>query len=213
MMAIIVIVTGIALGSLSTSQSLQVFNNNFDKIVSIISNARSMAITGKGQLDYTDADNDICNNNGAILPDGTCIAPDYVTPANYGIRLDSTAGMPNVILFADANPPTTGTITGAIGRFDDENNWAAGDDPVLGESLSLPPELTMEIVDGGSVPPGGTAYASGSIFFSPNYADISFESFTASPFLDIKLTDARFSRCRRLRIHRLAGVPEIQPCS
>lgn len=202
-MAIIVIVTGISLGSLTSSQSLQVFNNNFDKIQSLISNARSQAITGKGQLDYTDFDHDKCNDTGAMT-EGTCTSPDYVTPANYGVYFD-TVEAPNAVLFADINPPTSGP-TGQKGRYDKGTLYVSGKDLVL-DSLTLPPDYTLAIMN------GITSYADGSIFFSPNYADISFETLTAKPFLTLKLQDTKTSRCRQIIIHKLAGIPEIKACT
>lgn len=199
-MAIIVIVIGISLGSLTSSQSLQVFNNNFDKIMSMISNARSQAISGKGQLDYTDFDHDGCDDAGG----GGCSGPDYVTPAYYGVHFNTASG-PNVILFADINPPITGA-TGQKGRFDAGGAHSAGDDLVM-DNLTLPAGYTLEVADSVST------YTEGSIFFSPNYADISFEYISADPFLTLKLQDTKTSRCRIISIHKLAGVPEIKQCT
>lgn len=213
-MTIIVIVAGLALGSMTNASSLQIFNNNFDKIVSLISNARSMAITGKGQLDYTDADHDGCDNTGTGPSCGG--VPDYVTPANYGVYFNTTpgSGQPNVLLFADINPPTSGTITGAKGRYDSAGNYSEGRDAVLGDTVTLPSNLAMTLYDGTNPLDVTTPLVGpGSIFFSPNYADIFFETLTASPFLNIKLVDAQASRCRMISIHKLAGVPEVKACT
>lgn len=200
-MAIIVIVVGISFTSLTRSQSQQVFNNNFDKIVSIFSNARSLAITGKGQLDYTDFDNDGCNNS-AVTPGASCTAPDYVIPAGYGVNFDT--GAKKVLLFADMNPPL-GQAAGKRGAYNSGTAYTTGDDLIL-DTLSLPPNLTLEVS-------GVAVFPQGSIFFSPNYADVSFENLVANPFITIKLRGTKPDRCRQIKVHKLAGVPEIDFCS
>lgn len=193
---IVVIVVGLSMSSLLQSQSVQVFNNNFGKLFSIVNNARSQAITGKGQLDFTDYDRDGLKN----------IHSDYVTPANYGVRFD-VSGTPNVRLFADINPPLAGG-TGQALRFDDGGVPTAGEDLIL-DSLDLPSTVTLTVKDGDSITP-----VSSSIFYSPNYADIEYENLTmgASPFLRIQLTDTLTTACKQIKIHKLAGIPEVGQC-
>lgn len=204
-MGILVIVVAISFNSLVKSQDFQIFNNNFIKLQSLVNNARSQAITGKGQLDFTDFDHDLCNNTGA-MSGGSCTAPDYVTPANYGIRLDTTAGSANIRLFADINPPATGA-TGLKGRFDGGTAYSTGDDVVL-DSLNLPTGISLEVVDS-----SGTK-TSGSMFFSPNYADISFDGLSVSPFLKLRLREnGGTAQCKQIKIHKLAGIPEVEACS
>ena len=204
-MAIIVIVVGISFTSLTRSQSQQIFSNNFDKIVSIFSNARSLAITGKGQLDYTDFDNDKCNYSGQMTG-GNCTSPDYVTPAFYGVNFNNTLGAQNVVLFADIHPPLSGA-TGQRGVYNNSSNsYITGQDLIL-DALTLPGNLSLEV---SGVDP---SYPKGSIFFSPNYADVSFENLIANPFITIKLRGTKPDRCRQIKVHKLAGVPEIDFCS
>lgn len=205
-MTIIVVVAGLALSSIGSTTSLQVFNNNFEKIVSLLNNARSMAITGKGQLDYTDFDNDGCTDS-SIIPGSTCSYPDYVTPANYGVHFDTASANQSVSLFADINPPASGA-TGAKGRFDTSGTYASGKDAVLGDILTLPSNFTLEVSDGGT----GVISTNPNIFYSPDYADISLENVTATPFLYIKLQYPQYSYCRLISIHKLAGVPEVKAC-
>lgn len=204
-MGILVIVLAISFNSLVKSQDFQIFNNNFIKLQSLLNNARSQAITGKGQLDYTDFDNDLCNHLG-YMGGGSCTAPDYVTPANYGIRLDTTAGTTNVKLFADINPPHTGA-TGAKGRYDSGTAYTTGDDVDL-DSLGLPTGIRLEVEDSSG------AKTSGSLFFSPNYADISFDGLSVSPFLKLRLRESGGTgQCKQIKIHKLAGIPEVEACS
>lgn len=193
---IVVIVVGLSMSSLLQSQSVQVFNNSFGKLFSLVNNARSQAITGKGQLDFTDYDRDHLNHTNS----------DYVTPANYGVRFD-VSGTPNVRLFADINPPLSGS-TGSAGQFDMTGDYKTGKDLVL-DSLDLPSTITLLVKDGDYSTP-----SSSSIFYSPNYADIQYEDLTmgASPFLKIQLTDTLTTACKQIKIHKLAGIPEVGQC-
>lgn len=200
-MAILVVVFGIALGSVNQSQSLQIFNNNFDKIMSMIGTMRSQAITGKGQLDYVDFDNDNCNESGG----DNCDGPDYVIPAHYGVYFDTANG--TITTFADMNVPKSGAV-GKVGKFDENGSYKTGKDLVL-EMRNLPENYQLIIFDNDENAP----FTKGGIFFTPNYADISFEDFTASPFLNIKLMDTKANRCRMITIHKLAGIPEVKFCN
>jgi len=199
-MAIIVIVFGISFSALMQSQATQLFLTNFGKVYSLVNNARSLAISGKGQLDYTDFDND-----GQWA---TSIPPDYVTPANYGVYFDTTPGKTNVTLFADMNPPKSGSM-GAKGRYDHGTSYALGMDLDI-DSLNLPSTNKLQIVDG-----AGNSPINSAIFYSPNYADISYQALdtSSSPFIYIKLTQTATGQCRQIAIHRLAGIPESGPCT
>ncbi len=195
---IIVIVLAFSLNALSQSQSTQLFSNNFAKLFSLISNARSQAITGKGQLDFTDFDHDTRTNLSS--------PPDYVTPANYGIHFQ-TDSAPQVVLFADINPPESGAM-GARLRYDEGTTYDLGQDVVL-DSLYLPEGTILDVQDGTG------AKTSGSIFYSPNYADINFENLdvSTSPFITIKLSNPKLMGCRIITMHKLAGIPEVGPCT
>ena len=197
-MGILVIVLGLSMSSMLQSQYVQVFNNNFGRLYSLVNNARSQAITGKGQLDYTDFDHDGI----------TTTPPDYVTPANYGVRFDTAAGSTNMRLFSDTNPLPSGG-TGAKLRFDDGGNYVTGDDVIL-DSLTFPDKTTLVVKDG-----NGDTPASSSIFYSMKYADIAYEDLavTPSPFIRIQLTEENISVCRQIQIHKLAGIPEVGPCT
>jgi prepilin-type N-terminal cleavage/methylation domain-containing protein len=197
--AIIVVVFGISFSALMQSQASQIYNNNFMKIVSMVNNARSQAITGKGQLDYTNFDND--NRYWNSTP------PDFVTPANYGVRFDNTVATNNVIFFADINPPKSAPL-GAKGRYDSGTNYGTGQDLIL-DSLTIPKTNILEVRDSTASP-----VFKSSIFYSPNYADISFEGLdtSANPIIKIRLSQPSIGLCRQIAIHKLAGIPEIGGC-
>jgi len=199
-MGILVIVLGLSMSSMLQSQSVQVFNNTFGKLFSLVNNARSLAITGKGQLDYTDYDRDTKNYLSSPA--------DYVNPANYGVRFDTAAGSVNVRLFADINPPQS-SGTGQKGRFDAGGVYTTGDDLVL-DSLTLPNKISLAVHDGSS------SQATPSIFYGMKYADMTFEGLNVnagSPFIRIQLTDQQTTTCRQIRIHKLSGIPEVGVCT
>jgi hypothetical protein len=197
-MGILVIVLGLSMSSLLQSQSAQIFNNNFSKLYSMVNTARSLAIAGKGQLDYTDYDRDGDDH----------LTPDYVTPANYGVRFDTASGSANVRLFADIHPPLAAAL-GQAGAYDDGTNYPFGHDLVL-DTYTFPSKTVLKIIDGNGLNP-----PTGSFFFNMKYADISFENIPTSgtPFVRLQLIDQTTSACRQIKIHQLAGVPEVGPCS
>ncbi len=199
-MGILVIVLGLSMSSLLQSQSAQIFNNNFSKLYSMVNTARSLAIAGKGQLDYTDYDRDTKNHLSS--------PPDYVTPANYGVRFDTASGSANVRLFADIHPPLAVAL-GQAGAYDDGTNYPFGHDLVL-DSYTFPSKTVLKIIDGNSLNP-----TTGSFFFNMKYADISFENIltVTTPFVRLQLTDQTTGACRQIRIHQLAGIPEVGPCT
>lgn len=199
-LAVVTVIFGISFDTFSRSQSQQLFNNTFEKIVSMISSARSLAITGKGQLDYTDFDHDGCSNTG-----GTgCSGPDYVTPANYGVYINSRAeGGANIRVFADNHLPASGA-TGQVGKYNNiDRAYVNGQDLDLAE-FNIPSPLKLQIATGDV----------GSILFSPNYADISLDQleWDKNSFLTIQLKGVNPARCRQIKLHRLAGVPEVGFC-
>lgn len=196
--AIIIIVLALSFSALLQSQSFQVYNNTFIKLYSLVNNARSQAISGKGQMDFTNFDNDTSST-------------DFVTPANYGVFFNTgtvTSLKPNAALFADINPPAAGSFS-AKGQFDPGTQYNLGNDLIL-DRLILPKTMSLEIKDG-----EGNTPVESSIFFSPNYADIAYENliFNTSPFLTISLTDNSLGICRQIIIHKLAGIPEVSLCS
>jgi prepilin-type N-terminal cleavage/methylation domain-containing protein len=197
--AVILAVVAISLTSLLQSQAFQVYNNNLTKLFSLINNARSQAITGKAGLDFTDFDNDALTN---LTP-----TKDLVTPAHYGVRFN-TDSSPQVLLFSDTHNPAGGAGVGKEGQFNGGTLYSGGDDPVL-DKLILADNVVLKVTDG-----DGNSPANSSIFFSPNYADITFENltFSASPFLTITLSQNALGLCNQIVIHRLAGIPELSTC-
>lgn len=207
-LAIIGIMTTIALNSLIISNRQQLFLNQFEEIFSVINNARSLAISGRGELDYVDYDQDGCNYTGA----SPCTnGADYVTPANYGVRFDST-GTGRVRLFADMQVPLTGA-TGNELQYDDGTTYTTGHDLVL-RDVVVDSRFQMEVFYGNGSLTQDTLPAA--IFYSPLYADIKFQDVAvdeSNPFFVVRLREITgVQRCRQIKIHQLAGVPEVGAC-
>jgi len=205
---VMAILSAAALGSFSNSQGLQVFTSNFEQILSTVRQARSLAITAKGQPDYTDSDRD------TLTADSTPV--DFATPANYGIQFNTSVvpAPAQVILFADLYPPTSGIVTGSVGVFDSGTNYTQGQDIIL-RTLDLPKSLELKVMrnSGGTL---GPVVAPLGMFFSPLYADVKFdpEPFVPgdTPILYIQLSEVGGTRCRQINIHQMAGVPEVVAC-
>jgi type II secretory pathway pseudopilin PulG len=193
-----IILMGTAITSLIRSQRTFVFNGAFQEIQTIVREARSFAVTGKAQPDFTDYDGDACKNANGHDPDCglSDSEDDLVTPANYGVFFDVTGR--KVVLFADVhgtagqfNEPDSGT---GIGKYED------GKDVIL-KVFHLPASLDLIVQ-----PDSGGKNA---VFFSPIYADVTFKTEPADFFvfgLKEKATVGNRANC--IVMHAVSGVPE-----
>lgn len=209
-LAIIGIMTTISLNSLIISNRQQLFLNQFEEIFGMMNSARSLAIAGKGELDYVDYDQDGCNYTGA----SPCTnGADYVTPANYGVHFEEDGGIQKLKLFADMQLPSSGA-SGAKLQYDDGGVYTTGDDLVLRE-VNIDERFEVNILFGdGTLTEVDPPVA---IFYSPLYADIKFENVAVdaeSPFFIVRLQEIDgVQRCRQIKIHQLAGIPEVEVCN
>lgn len=208
----------IVLGGLLNSQSQQVFNNKFEEVLALVKEARSLAITGKGELDYTDADkdgiyDDHCDTPPAPSP---CTSPDFATPANYGVNFSTLGATGQIKLFADIYPPAVSPL-GSKDSFEEgikNTDYQSGKDLVF-KKITLPNtyELSVFKKSQENNPP---ALSSISFFFSPLYADLKFQGSTfinEMPMLIIRMKETSgVHRCREITIHQMAGVPEVSNC-
>ncbi len=213
-LAIIMILAVMSLTTLVNSQQTQVFNNQFEKVFSMINNARSYAISGRGQLDYVDSDND------NVCKDVACsdkVTDDYVAPVSYGVvfKPDGDDGdPPSIMLFANMHAPEDQkTREKQFDRVSNDTDLATGHDLVL-ETFVLNSQYELELdpsVDSGE--------NNGVIFYSPLYVDISFSNLKIGPaageekFLVVRLKESEGAqRCRQIKIHYLTGIPEVEQC-
>jgi len=156
-----------AISGMIESQRTFTFNTADQRVGSLVREARSLAVTGKSVIDYTDYDNDDCRdiaNHG-----GSCATPaddDRVTPSHYGIYFSGNT----MTLFADirqangslhvegaydAPPPTT-----ELGKY------------VLNKDIKLAEyEVTSSL---NLLFEGSTGTAANTVMYSPIFADTAF---------------------------------------
>jgi type II secretory pathway pseudopilin PulG len=177
------------------------YANVAEKVESMIRYSRSLAISGKAQIDYTDFDKDGCKD---VATTGACGEDDYVTPANYGVNLDKTtvSGVDTytLTLFADNHSPTPAD-EGAYNPGTVLADYQGGKDIIL-EQFVVPSSMVLII-------PGGT---SATIFYSPVFADISSDIsiLPSDPFFRFGISQMQGTilRKRCSQIHLLAGISE-----
>lgn len=217
--AIIITITAATLNGIVNSQKLFAFNAASTKIIDMVREARSYAITGKAQPDFTDYDGNGCYDaNHSGNPPGCPVGGDYVTPANYGVYF----GSDKIDLFADIHQAKTtsgGTADpNTEGKFlpgsNDIGQRSDGTDLVLSE-YQIPNGITLKVnVDGVSNPSfscGVSGACTPSIFYSPIFADFNTDPSPTSQsigFVYIGVSDGERSSC--FKIQKLAGNPEVE---
>ncbi len=201
-MMLIVMLSSVAIGSILRTQATFQFNAATQAVFSIVREARSFAVTGKAQIDYTDYDGDGCRG-GTGYPGyehlGTCTlaldTPDYVTPANYGVYFD--AGNKKLTMFADMHGSTEGvydapTASGLMVYEDDmDMHLAEYELPEVYQFFLFPVTTTT-------------------VLFSPIFADATFsDPMVASRYFFVFGVEA-VSGARKscMAIQRVAGIPE-----
>jgi type II secretory pathway pseudopilin PulG len=200
-MTVTIILLGAAASSMIRSQRTFVFNGAYQNIQMMVREARSFAVTGKAQPDYTDFDGDGCRNADAHESDCDLADTenDLVTPANYGVHFDAGGG--RVILFADIQK-TDGDQTNGV--FDEPsdgtgiNEYETGKDVIL-KVYEVPASLDLVVQPDGS---------SNAVFYSPIFADVSFET-PASFFIFGLMEKANVGERKDCMVmHAVSGVPE-----
>lgn len=201
------------------------FSNVSLKVEEMIRTARSLAISGKAQIDYTDYNNDTCINSAdsldACMTKNTATGgDDYVTPAHYGVNISKTPpvlpGDPDkytVILFSDSHAPAGTDPTLVEGKFNPGNSvpdYKLGKDIIL-DTFPVPAGMKLIIpkTDGTTVPGDGT---SATIFFSPIFADVSSDVtiLSTDPFFRFGVSQSNGDIVRKhcSQVHMLAGISE-----
>jgi prepilin-type N-terminal cleavage/methylation domain-containing protein len=193
-MGIIVILMSMAFASMASSSRYFKLSTAYEKIVQMVREVRSDAITGKAQPDWTDYDQD---NLYAV--DG-----DLVTPAGYGIYFDPTKK--TVTMFADVRKSTHDldqnegvydAPTGGIGTYN------SGSDVILA-TYKIDSSLTL-VTDGGP----------DTIIYTPIFADTILNPSlnTGSHFFIFGVSNGTEDTAGVLhkcsKIHPVAGVPEV----
>lgn len=212
---ITIFLLGIAVSGMIRSQRTFAFNNADQQMNAIVREARSFAVTGKAQPDYTDYDNDDCYDSVANHDVGctgaAAAVPDYVTPAHYGIYFDKTNN--KMIVFADLHPGKTGNqVEGrfddpgavfGIGQYDPSNN---NDIKIVEYDLDPALEFIFK-------PENSTTDGKYTVMYTPLFADTSFYDQTpgdaGETFFVYGIKEKRTDPIKRCSaIHPVSGVPE-----
>lgn len=206
-LAVIVLIFSIGLGSLLTSQRQVLFLSSYESVVQLVRDTRSLALAGKAMPDYTDFN---ANSNFTEL----------ASPANYGVSFDLPAG--TVTTFVDlrksASQPTQ--VEGqydpppAVVGFYKYNavSCAKCDVKMATYTLDGKFKLVSNMFNRLAAPNDKRV----DIFFSPIFGDFSIYPplVNTAPayketFFFFGVTDISGIRKKCSKIHPVAGVPEV----
>lgn len=201
---ILIMLLSATIRGLINSQRAFIFNNAVTQVSTIVREARSLAVTGKAQIDYTDYDRDEAGPN----PD----SDDSVTPANYGIFFENNpVGKPDrIILFADINKGES-VAQPEGGKYEAPPNGTNFGVFVEGRDVKLAQFEINKSLDLVLNPPGTTT-----VLFSPIFADTTFypplgPSDVFFVFGVKEINGDQRKTC--FKIHSVAGVPEVAETS
>ncbi len=197
-MVIIIVLTAAMISGLGNSQRVMNFLGAQESFFNVLRNTRTYAVTGRSVPDYNDFDGD--GNYD-----------EQVTPANWGIYINTTDN--RVVLFADlrANPsgkPVEGSFQDP-GKGILNTYYAAlpnGNDIIVSET-KISDDIMITITP--TVNP-----VINTVFFSPIFADVKFNTALSSTakFLTIKMTSKSLPSLKTCYlIHPIAGNPEPYP--
>jgi len=189
------------------------FTASYQKVLDLVRQARSLAVSGKAQPDYTDYDQDECYDFGYK---GSQVPPpcttDSVTPAHYGIYFEQVTSNGvtdnNAILFADMHAPAGSACQ--EGKFD-LGQMSSGCDLIL-EKYTLPSTISLKGLASSSqcLSAFSTCYT---IFYSPIFADVSFvPALSSGSFFIFGLAQQKGGvelRRHCEQIHEFSGIPEV----
>lgn len=192
---LMMLIFALSIRGLVNSQQSFVFQNSVEQVVQLVREARSLAVTGKAQPDYTDSDRDGLTTN------------DYTAPAHYGIYFQQASGgnPAKVTLFVDLSKGALDSVQNegiynAPGSTIGFGAYDAGKDVKLAE-FELDDSLDLVL----------KPTAIKSVLFNPLFADTSFEGLLGTEkffYFGVKET-ATGGRERCFKIHPIAGVPEV----
>jgi len=197
-MALMIMLAAAGFTSLMSSQRTITYLNTDEKILSLFRNVRTYAVTGRAVHDSSDYDSDTDTN-------------EWVTPANYGINFSTspTTGATKVSLFADMRDRTTPLNEGTYNAPSDFP-YEPGKD-LLQLTYDVDASIKVKWYCNVLNPHPNT------IFFSPIYADVKFDSSVATDctpnnlfYFGICQATTNAKKC--YGIHPIAGNPEPTPC-
>jgi len=194
-MGVLVVLMTMAMASMGSSRKYFNISTAYEKVVQMVRETRSYAVTGKANLDWTDYDQDGLDNE-----DG-----DLVTPAGYGIYFD-TANK-TVTLFADVRKSSVDGNQ-SEGQYNAPDSTAvgvyqAGRDVIL-ERYTILSTLTL-IATGGPYTIIYTPIFADTIFYPALNSGEKLFIFGASEGEEVEGMDVRHM-CSKM--HLVSGVPE-----
>lgn len=194
--AILLLLFTLSMRGLVNSQRSFLFNNTAERIIQMVRESRSLAVTGKAQPDYTDADKDVV----ASTDPG-----DFVTPAHYGVHFDTASSPQKLVMFFDVNLGESSDQNEGV--YDPPSAIAGIGDFEDGKDVKLA-EFTLDDSMSFILAPAGT----NTVMFSPIFADTSFDAPLAGTkifIFGVEDTGGTIDRKRCYKIHIVAGVPEV----
>lgn len=194
-MGILLMLFAMALQGLVNPQRSFAFNNAYQKVIDMVRQARSLAVTAKAQFDYTDYDNDGCKDK----VENQCAEADLVTPAHYGIYFDTATE--KMMLFADLHVEggnSEGVFVTSVGMKPGERK--IGNDLILDE-YTLPANFDFVL-------PAANNDA-GIIFYNPVYADTIFDKTPDAHTMIFGVKENGGNGLKRCsKIQAVSGIPE-----
>lgn len=196
---LIIILFAAGITGLITSQRSFIFNNAYQQVISMVREARSLAVSAKAQPDYTDYDQDGLDYQTTPQNGG----PDQVTPAHYGVYINTAEN--TITLFADTHKSNSSTQQEGIYDPPPPNQplqtYSSGHDVKLAE-YTLPEDMKF------IVNPSDEA----TILYTPLFADTVWQGSGAmnTPFYVFGIEEIKglTFRKRCFAIHPVSGVPE-----
>ena len=197
---LLMLIFALSIRGLVNSQQSFIFQNSVEQVVQLVREARSLAVTGKAQPDFTDSDRDGASN--------VTVPPDYVAPAHYGVYFQKASGSTpaKITLFVDLSK-------GALDSVQNEGVYNAPGssigfgayDPATGKDVKLA-EFTLDDSLDLVLKPSPT----NTVMFNPLFADTTFNPALVGNFFYFGVKEkATGGRERCYKIHPIAGVPEV----
>lgn len=195
-MALTVILLTVTLQSTVGSAAQINFANSYDKVLDMIRQARSLAISGKAQEDYTNFDGDPATN--------------LLTPAGYGVYFHHVPnGQDSVVLFIDNHALNhQAGFEGVYNSSVSANDYAAGNDIIL-DTFNLPAGIQFFNFAGEANQNDAT------LIYKPIFADVIFQPEIPGNIFTFGLqqTGSNVERTHCVQLHKLSGIAENAECS
>lgn len=172
------------------------FINSSNKVVDLIRQARSLAISGKAQPDYTDFNNDKNIN-------------DLVTPAGYGVYFakHDENSPDEVIIFMDNHNKGSGAEGVYNYQMNDPMFYTKGADMIL-EKYTLPDGIKL-VGPKDALPLDVNQMGSATVIYTPIFADVILNNINDPRTFTFGLSQqsGAVTRTACFQINKVSGLP------